>query len=64
MPNAFGLTDTQYSLVLFASAPVIVRLLLMYAFPGPNPLQKNVFLLVLFFMLSVSSIYVYYRITA
>jgi hypothetical protein len=59
-----GLTDTQFALVLFASAPIIVRLGLMYIYPGPNPLQRNVYLLVLFFLLSVSSIYVYYRITA
>jgi len=60
----FGLSDTQFTLVLFASAPILVRLLLMYAYPGPNPLQTNGFLLLLFFILSVSSIYIYYRITA
>lgn len=62
--SRFGLTDTQFVLTLFASAPIIVRLGLMYVYPGPNPLQTNVFLLVLFFLLSVSSIYVYYKITA
>jgi hypothetical protein len=64
MPAVLGLTETQFALVLFASAPIIVRLILMYFYSGPNPLQKNVSLLFFFFLLSVSSIYVYYRITA
>lgn len=64
MPAAFGLSETQFTLVLFASAPILVRLILMYYYSGPNPLQRNIFLLLLFFLLSVSSIYVYYRITA
>lgn len=59
-----GLTDSQYTLVLLASIPVIVRSVLMYLYKGPNPLQQNILLVALFSTLSVLSIYVYYRITA
>lgn len=59
-----GLTDSQYTLVFFASVPVVVRAVLMYIYKGPNPLQQNFFLVFLFVLLSVLSIYVYYRITA
>jgi hypothetical protein len=59
-----GLTDTQYTLVLLASIPVIARGVVMVFYRGPNPLQENLFLILLFVILSVMSIYVYYRITA
>jgi hypothetical protein len=36
----------------------------MIFYRGPNPLQENVWLILLFVSLSVLSIYVYYRITA
>jgi len=36
----------------------------MVFYRGPNPLQENLFLILLFVILSVMSIYVYYRITA
>jgi hypothetical protein len=60
----FGLTDSQFTLVLLASIPVIVRGVIMAFYRGPNPLQANYFLVLFFVFLSVSSIYVYYRITA
>lgn len=60
----FGLSDTQYTLALLASIPVAVRGLIMAFYRGPNPLQENYFLVLLFVTLSIASIYVYYRITA
>jgi hypothetical protein len=59
-----GLTDAQYTLVLLASIPVLARGVVMAVYRGPNPLQENLFLILLFVFLSVMSIYVYYRITA
>lgn len=59
-----GLTDSQFNLVLLASVPIAVRLFVMYWYEGTNPLQNNIPLLLLYFLLSIAAIYVYYRITA
>lgn len=60
----FGLTDSQVTLIVLASVPIIVRSFVMYFYPGTNPLQSNVGYILLLTLLTVAAITVYYRITA
>lgn len=64
MAPSIGLSDQQFTLFFLASIPVLARTVIMFLYPGTNPLQNNLVYLLLFSLLSVSSIYVYYRITA
>lgn len=57
-------TDSQRTLIILASVPVIIRSIVMFLYPGTNPLQTNVFYLILLTLLTIATIYVYYRITA
>lgn len=60
----FQTTNTQRTLILLASIPVVVKSFVMYFYTGTNPLQGNVAYLLLLTVLTFSAIYVYYRITA
>lgn len=60
----FTTTETQMNLIVLASIAVVVRAITMYLHPGPNPLQKNVYYLLLYLIVTVAAIFIYYRITA
>lgn len=60
----FDTTASQRTLILLATVPVIVRSIVMYFYPGSNPLQTNVAYILLLTLLTIATIYVYYRITA
>lgn len=60
----FDTTDTQMTLVVLAGIPVIVRTIIMYFYPGTNPLQTNIGYLLLYTIVTLAAIFIYYRITA
>jgi len=60
----FTTTDTQMTLIVLASVPVLVRTIIMFFYPGTNPLQTNLWYLFLYTIVTFAAIYIYYRITA
>jgi hypothetical protein len=58
------ITDSQRTLIILASVPVVVKSIVMYVYPGTNPLQTNAGYLLLLTVLTIATIFVYYRIAA
>jgi hypothetical protein len=58
------ITDTQRTLIILASVPVIVKSFFIYFYPGTNPLQTNIPYILLLTVLTIAAIFIYYRITA
>lgn len=59
----FDTTPSQRTLIILASVPVVVRTVVMYFYAGTNPLQGSIPYLLLLSALTITSIYVYFRIT-